>query len=72
MQVISKGCWIQECLLRLKLGSTWVRIQDVLALQRRDVIKLNRGIDDMAKVRIGSQVKFLGDIGYLETRWQLK
>ncbi len=59
--------------VKVELGSTRVRIQDVLDLQKGDVIKLDRGIDDMAKVRIGSQVKFLGGIlVYLETRWQLK
>ncbi len=59
--------------VKVELGSTRVRIQDVLDLQKGDVIKLDRGIDDMAKVRIGSQVKFLGgDIGVSRNKMAIK
>jgi len=72
MQVIRQRMLDTRVPVKAELGSTWVRIQDVLALQRGDVIKLNRGIDDMAKVRIGSQVKFLGDIGVSRNKMAIK
>ena len=58
--------------VRAELGSTTVRIKDVLNLQVGDVIKLDANIDDMAKVKVGSQVKFLGDIGVSKNKMAIK
>lgn len=56
----------------VELGSTVVRIKDVLNLQKGDVIKLDTGTEDKAKVRIGSQVKFLGNIGVSRSNMAIK
>lgn len=72
MQVIRQRMLDTRVPVKVELGSTRVRIQDVLDLQKGDVIKLDRGIDDMAKVRIGSQVKFLGDIGVSRNKMAIK
>ena len=58
--------------VRVELGSTTVRIKDVLNLQNGDVIKLNTNIDDMVKVKIGTQVKFLGDVGVSKNKMAIK
>ncbi len=58
--------------IRAELGSTTVRIKDVLNLQNGDVIKLDTNINDMAKVKIGSQVKFLGNIGVSKNKMAIK
>lgn len=49
--------------VKVELGSTLVRVKDILTLQEGDVIKLDTNTDDKAKVRIGSNIKFLGNIG---------
>ena len=49
--------------VNVELGSATVKIKDVLSLQKGDVIKLNTRVGEMSRVRIGSQIKFLGNIG---------
>lgn len=58
--------------VRAELGSSVVRIRDVLNLQIGDVIKLDTNIDDKIKVKIGSNVKFLGNIGVLKNKMAIK
>lgn len=58
--------------VKVELGSTFVRIRDVLDLQEGDVVKLNRSTDERARVRIGSQIKFLGDIGVSRNKMAIK
>lgn len=58
--------------VRAELGSTIIKVKDVLHLQRGDVIRLNTSIDEMVKVKIGSQVKFLGDIGVSKNKMAIK
>lgn len=72
IQVIKERMLDTRVPVRVELGSTCVRIQDVLDLQKGDVIKLNTGAEDMAQVRIGSQVKFLGDIGVSRNKMAIK
>ncbi len=61
-----------KVLIKAELGSTMVRIRDVVNLQIGDVINLGTGINDKAKIRIGSHVKFLGDIGLSKNRMAMK
>lgn len=58
--------------VRAELGSTIVKIKDVLNLQIGDVIKLDTDNDDKIKVRIGSNVKFWADIGVSGKRMAIK
>ena len=58
--------------VRAELGSSTVRIKDVLNLQNGDVIKLDTNVDDMVKVKVGTQVKFLGDIGISKNKMAIK
>lgn len=58
--------------VKVELGSTIVKVKDVLNLQKGDVIKLNTSTEDEAKVRIGSQVKFLGDVGVSKNKMAIK
>ncbi len=59
--------------VRAELGSTNIRVNDILNLQRGgDVIKLDTHIDDMTKIRIGSQVKFTGNIGVSKNKMAIK
>lgn len=58
--------------VRAELGSTVVKIKDVLNLKKGDVIKFDTGTEDEAKVRIGSQVKFLGNIGVSKNNMAIK
>ena len=58
--------------VRVELGSTDVRVNDILNLHTGDVIKLDTHVNDMAKVRVGSQVKFTGDIGVSKNKMAIK
>ncbi|WP_237722329.1 flagellar motor switch protein FliM [Keratinibaculum paraultunense] len=58
--------------IKTELGSTTVKVKDILDLQKGDVIKLNSRTDEEIRVRIGSQVKFLGTIGTSRNRMAVK
>lgn len=58
--------------VRAELGSTILNVREVLNLQRGDVIKLDTFIDDMAKIKVGSQVKFVGNIGVSKNKMAIK
>lgn len=55
-----------------ELGTTVVRIKDVINLQIGDVIKFDEVNDSKAKVRIGSHIKFLGNIGVSKNRMAIR
>ncbi|HHV37947.1 MAG TPA: flagellar motor switch protein FliM, partial [Tepidimicrobium sp.] len=54
--------------VRVELGSTMLKINDVLSLQKGDVIRLDASTDGVAKVKVGSHVKFLGTIGTVKNK----
>lgn len=58
--------------VRAELGSTTVRVRDVLNLQKGDVIKLDIKESDKAKIRIGTNVKFLGNVGVIHDKMAVK
>src|SRR5690606_9071367 len=58
--------------IKNKLGSITVKVKNILDLQKGDVIKLNSRTDEEIRVRIGSQVKFLGTIGTSRNRMAVK
>ncbi len=58
--------------IRAELGSTTVRVQDIINLQKGDVIRLNSRRDDAINLRIGSNVKFLGEPGTIGNNMAVK
>ena len=58
--------------VKVELGSTVIRVKDILTLQEGDVIKLDTNTDDKVKVRIGSNVKFLGNMGVSKKKMAVK
>lgn len=58
--------------VKAEIGSTFVKIRDVSSLQKGDVLKLDASCEDKAQIRIGSQVKFLGDIGVSKNKMAIK
>ncbi len=55
-----------------ELGTTKVSIRDILNLQVGDVIKLENSENKMAPIRIGSNVKFKGEIGVINKKMAIK
>ncbi|MEY8415760.1 flagellar motor switch protein FliM [Tissierella praeacuta] len=55
-----------------ELGTTKVSIRDILNLQVGDVIKLENSESNMAPIRIGSNVKFKGEIGVINKKMAIK
>ncbi len=49
--------------LKAELGSTFVKVKDIINLQKGDVIRLNSKEKDGIGVRVGSNIKFIGEIG---------
>ena len=49
--------------LKAELGSTFVKVKDIINLQKGDVIRLNSKEKDGIRVRVGSNIKFIGEIG---------
>lgn len=58
--------------VKVELGSTVVKVNDICNLQKNDVIKLDDKVDGEAKIRIGSNVKFTGNIGISNNRMAIK
>ncbi len=58
--------------VRGELGSTVVSVNEILNLQKGDVIKLDSRVNEKAKIRVGSNVKFVGDIGVSNNRMAIK
>lgn len=58
--------------IKAELGSTYVNINDILTLQKGDVIKLDSKKNDRVKLRVGSNVKFLGSIGISNNNMAIK
>lgn len=58
--------------VRAELGSTVIKVKDVLNLQKGDVVKLDEGTEEEAKIKIGSRVKFWGNIGVVKNKMSVK
>jgi len=58
--------------IRAELGSTTVKVNEILNLQNGDVIKLNNKENDEVKIRIGSNVKYMGNIGVSNNKMAVK
>ncbi len=72
LMIIKKRMLDTRVPVKVELGSTMVSVKDILTLQNGDVIRLDTSSDDKAKVRIGSNVKFLGDIGVTKKKMAVK
>ena len=57
--------------IKAELGSATISVNDIINLQIGDVIKLD-GEKDMLKLRIGSNVKFLGTPGAKNNKMAVK
>lgn len=55
-----------------ELGKTLVKVSEILNLQKGDVIKLDNKVGGKAKIRIGSNIKFIGDIGVSNNKMAIK
>ncbi len=49
--------------LQVELGSTELTVSDLLYLEKGDVVRMDKLTDEMADVRIGSNIKYRGIIG---------
>lgn len=55
-----------------ELGSTILPVRDVVNLHPGDVIKLDYGKSDKVALRIGSNIKYTGEVGVLNKRMAVK
>lgn len=55
-----------------ELGSTNIPVRDILNLHPGDVIKLGYGEKDSVALKVGSNVKFIGEIGVMNKRMAVK
>lgn len=69
---IKKGMLNTKVPVRAELGTTMIKVKDVLNLQRGDVVKLDGGTKDESRIKIGSQVKFWGNIGVMKNKMAVK
>lgn len=72
LKVIKNKIMNTKVTVRAELGSTTVKVKDILNLQEGDVIKLDVDLEDKAKIRVGSNVKFLGNIGVYKNKMAVK
>lgn len=49
--------------LKAELGSTLVKVKDIINLQKGDVIRLDSKEKDGIRIRVGSNIKFIGEVG---------
>ncbi|MDR5695652.1 MAG: flagellar motor switch protein FliM [Armatimonadota bacterium] len=54
--------------VRVKLGEALITVRELLELRPNDVIRLDRGVDQLLEVIIGRSVKFLGRPGQVRRR----
>ena len=71
LRVIKKRM-LDAKVISVELGRTIVRINDILNLQIGDVIKLDTNTDEFVSVRVGSNVKFYGNIGTSRNKMAVK
>ena len=72
LRVIKKRMLDAKVPISVELGRTKVRINDILNLQIGDVIKLDTNTDEFVSVRVGSNVKFYGNIGTSRNKMAVK
>ncbi|HSH36599.1 flagellar motor switch protein FliM [Schnuerera sp.] len=70
--IIKKRMLDAKIPVKVELGSTYVRVKDILNLQEGDVIRLDTNTEEKAKVRIGSNIKFLGNVGVTKKKMAIK
>lgn len=58
--------------VRAELGTAKVKVNEVINLQRGDVIKLDSRKDKEIKIKVGSNVKFMGNIGVSNNKMAIK
>lgn len=58
--------------IRAELGTARVKVNEIINLQIGDVIKLNNKESNEVKIRIGSNVKFMGNIGVSSNKMAIK
>lgn len=55
-----------------QLGSTHISVRDILNLSPGDVIKLHNSENNIADIKVGSNVKFKGEIGVINKKMAVK
>ena len=58
--------------LKAELGSTLVRVKDIINLQKGDVIKLDTKENSGIKIRVGSNIKFIGEVGTFNNKMAVR
>ncbi|NLY76965.1 MAG: flagellar motor switch protein FliM [Tissierellia bacterium] len=58
--------------IKAELGSTFVKVKDIINLQKGDVIRLDNKEKSGIKIRVGSNVKFIGEIGISNSKMAVK
>lgn len=58
--------------VKAELGSTFVKVNDIVNLQKGDVIRLESKEKEGVKIRIGSNVKFIGELGVSNNKMAVK
>ncbi|HEY8361829.1 MAG TPA: flagellar motor switch protein FliM [Tissierellaceae bacterium] len=72
MKIIKERILKTQVPLIAELGTTKIKIKDILNLQPGDVIKLNNNMNQYIPIRIGSNIKFMGEIGVCNNRMAIK
>ncbi len=54
------------------LGSTVALVKDIVNIKPGDIIKLDKNTDSMLDIKVGSNVKFKGEIGTLKDKIAIK
>ncbi len=58
--------------LKAELGSALVKVKDIINLQKGDVIRLDSKENSGIKIRIGTNVKYIGEIGTSNNKMAVK
>jgi flagellar motor switch protein FliM len=58
--------------IQAQLGSTTLPIRDIVSLRPGDVIKLNNNENNLISLKIGSRIKYMGEIGLMNKRMAVK
>lgn len=58
--------------VQAQLGSTTLPIRDIVNLRPGDVIKLNNNENNLISLKIGSRIKYMGEIGLMNKRMAVK
>ena len=71
-QIVKERILKTEVPIVAELGSTIIPVRDIVNLHIGDVIKLGYGKSDNVSLRIGSNIKFIGEVGVMNKNMAVK